>query len=54
MNDLLWLVNHPHQGNVMCILTSRNLDTIEGLENRLSVEIHRIPAEVPDLTKPEL
>jgi hypothetical protein len=36
------------------ILTSRNPDTPEGLEGRLSVEIHRIPVELPHSTEPEL
>jgi hypothetical protein len=51
MNDLLWLVNLPLWGNVMCILTSRNPDAPEGLENRLSIIIHRIPVELPHLTE---
>jgi hypothetical protein len=54
MNDLLWLVNHPLWGNVAGILTSRNPDTLEGLESRFSVKIHRIPAELPHLTELEL
>jgi hypothetical protein len=36
------------------IPTSRNLDTLEGLESRLSVEIRRILVELPHSTKPEL
>jgi hypothetical protein len=45
MNDLLRLVNHPLQGNVVGIPTSRNPDTPEGLR--------RIPAELPHSTKLE-
>jgi hypothetical protein len=47
MDDLLCLANHPLRGNVAGILTSQNLDTPEGLESQLSVEIHRISAELP-------
>jgi hypothetical protein len=36
------------------ILTSRNPDTPEGLESRLSVGIHRIPGELPHSTELEL
>jgi hypothetical protein len=36
------------------IPTSRNPDTPEGLEQRLSVGIHRIPVELPHLSKLEL
>jgi hypothetical protein len=54
MNDLLWLVNHPLQGNVVGIPTSWNPDTLDGLKNRLSVGIHRILAELLHPTKPEL
>jgi hypothetical protein len=36
------------------MLTSRNPDTPEGLESRLSVEIHRILVELPHLTELEL
>jgi hypothetical protein len=53
MNDLLWLVNHPLRSNVTGIPTSRNPNTPEGLESRLSVGIHRIPAELPHSTEPE-
>jgi hypothetical protein len=53
MNGLLWLVNHPLWGNVVGLPTSWNPDTPEGLESRLSVEIHRIPVELPHLTKLE-
>jgi hypothetical protein len=38
----------------MGILTSQNPDTPEGLEQRLSVEIHWIPAELPHSSKLEL
>jgi hypothetical protein len=38
----------------MGILTSRELDTLEGLESRLFVGIHRIPIELPHSTKLEL
>jgi hypothetical protein len=54
MDDLLCLVNHPLRCNVAGIPTSQNPDTLEGLENRLSVGIHRIPIELPHSTKPEL
>jgi hypothetical protein len=54
MNDLLWLVNHPVQGNVMSLQTSQNSDTPEALESRLSVRIHRIPAELLHSTEQEL
>jgi hypothetical protein len=54
MNELLWLVNHPLRANVAGIPTSQNPDTPEGLESRLSVRIHRIPAELPHLIEPEL
>jgi hypothetical protein len=54
MIDLLLLVNHPLRGNVVGIPTSQNLDTPEGLESRLSVGIHRIPAELPHSIKPKL
>jgi hypothetical protein len=37
----------------MVIPTSRNPDTPEGLESRLSVEIHRISAELPHSTELE-
>jgi hypothetical protein len=46
MNDLLWLENHPLQGNIMGIPISWDPDTPEGLESRLSVRIHRIPIEL--------
>jgi hypothetical protein len=36
------------------IPTSQNPDTPEGLENRLSVRIHRIPIELLHLTELEL
>jgi hypothetical protein len=54
MNDLLWLANHPLQGNVMGILTSQDPDTPEGLESRLSIRIHRILAEHSHSTEVEL
>jgi hypothetical protein len=54
MNDLLWLANHPLRGNVACIPTSRNPDTQEGLESRLSVGIHIILAELPHSIELEL
>jgi hypothetical protein len=54
MNDLLWLANHPFRGNVVGIPTSRDPDTPEGLESRLSVGIHRIPVELPQSTELEL
>jgi hypothetical protein len=38
----------------MGVPTSQNPDTPKGLENRLSVGIHIIPAELPHLTEPEL
>jgi hypothetical protein len=38
----------------MGIPTSWNLDTPEGLEGRLSVEICRILAKLPHSTEPEL
>jgi hypothetical protein len=47
MNDLLWLVNHPLQGNVAGIPTSQNPDTPEGLESLLSVRVRRIPTVLP-------
>jgi hypothetical protein len=48
------LVNHPLQGNVTGIPISRNPDTPEGLQSRLSVRIHRIPAELPHSIEPEI
>jgi hypothetical protein len=36
------------------ILTSRDPNTLEGRESRLSVRIHRIMAELPHSTKLEL
>jgi hypothetical protein len=54
MNNLLWLVNHPLWGNVAGIPTSLNLDTPEGFESRLSIEIHRILAELQHSTELEL
>jgi hypothetical protein len=36
------------------ILTSWNLDILEGIKSRLSVGIHRIPAELPHLIELEL
>jgi hypothetical protein len=48
------LVNHALRGNVMGIPTSRNPDTLEGLENRLSIGIHRISAESSLSTEPDL
>jgi hypothetical protein len=36
------------------IPTSWDPDTLEGLESRLSVRIHRIPAELPHSTELEL
>jgi hypothetical protein len=53
MNDLLRLANQPLRGHVVGILTRQNLDTLEGLESRLSVRTHRIPAELPHSTKLE-
>jgi hypothetical protein len=47
MNDLLWLANHPLWGNVVGILTSRDPDTPEVLESRLSIGIRKISAELP-------
>jgi hypothetical protein len=38
----------------MGIPTSWNPDTPEGLKSRLSVGIHKIPAELPHSTEPEL
>jgi hypothetical protein len=38
----------------MGILTSQNLDTLEGLESQLSVGIHRILVELTHSTEPEL
>jgi hypothetical protein len=38
----------------MGIPTSQNPDTLEGLENWLSVGIHTILAELPHSTEPEL
>jgi hypothetical protein len=38
----------------MGILTSWNPDTPDGLDSRLSVRIHRIPAELPHSTELEL
>jgi hypothetical protein len=38
----------------MGIPTSRDPDTPEGLESRLSVRIHRISVELPHLTELEL
>jgi hypothetical protein len=54
MNDLLWLANHPLQGNVAGIPTSRNPDTPEELESQLSVRIRRILIELPHSTEQEL
>jgi hypothetical protein len=54
MNDLVWLANHPHQSNVTGIPTSQNPDTPEVLDSRLSIRIHRIPAELPHSTELEL
>jgi hypothetical protein len=54
MSDLLWLSNHPLQGNVMGIPTSRDPDTPEGLESRLSVGICRILIELPHSIELEL
>jgi hypothetical protein len=54
MNDLLRLVNHPVQGNVVGIPTSQNPDTPEGLESQLSVGICRILVVLPHSTEPEL
>jgi hypothetical protein len=36
------------------ILISQNPDTPEGLESQLSIEIHRIPAELPHSIELEL
>jgi hypothetical protein len=38
----------------MGIPTSQDPDTPEGLKSQLSVEIHRIPAELPHSTELEL
>jgi hypothetical protein len=38
----------------MGIPTSQDPNTPEGLESRLSIRIHRIPAELPHLTELEL
>jgi hypothetical protein len=38
----------------MGIPTSQNPDTQEGLESRLSIRIHRIPAKLPHSTVLEL
>jgi hypothetical protein len=54
MNDLLSLVNHPLRGNIVGIPTSRDPDTLEGLESRLFVGICRIPVELPHSTELEL
>jgi hypothetical protein len=54
MNDLLGLVNHPLRGNVVGIWTSRNFDTLEGLESRFSVGIRRILVDLPHSTELEL
>jgi hypothetical protein len=53
LDNLLWLTNHPLWGNVVGILTSQNLDTPKGLEQRLSIRIHRILVELPHLSKLE-
>jgi hypothetical protein len=54
MDDLLCLVNHPLEGNVTGTPISQNPYTLEGLETRLSVEIHRISTELPHSIKLEL
>jgi hypothetical protein len=54
MNYLLSLANHPLRGNVAGISISRNPNSPEAHESRLSVRIHRISAELPYSTKPEL
>jgi hypothetical protein len=54
MNDLLWLANRPLWGNAIGIPTSRNPDTLEGLESQLSVRIHRILVELLHSTEVEL
>jgi hypothetical protein len=54
MNDLLWLANHPLWGNVVGIPTSRDPNTTEELESRLSAGIRKILAEVPHSTDLEL
>jgi hypothetical protein len=54
MKDLLWLANHPLWGNVVGILTSRDPDTPEGLESRLSIRIRRILVELQHSTELEL
>jgi hypothetical protein len=46
--------DYPLQGNVAGIPRSRNPDTPEGLESRLSARIRRIPAELLHSTKIEL
>jgi hypothetical protein len=48
------MANHPLRGNVMGISTSRNPDTPEGLDSRLSIGIRRIPVELSHSTKLEL
>jgi hypothetical protein len=54
MSDILWWANHPLQGNVTCIPTSRNLDTLEGHESRLSVGIRRILIEFLHMIEQEI
>jgi hypothetical protein len=46
--------NHPLRGNVVGILTSRDPDTLEGLESQLSIRIHKNPAELSHSTELEL
>jgi hypothetical protein len=53
MNNLLWLANHPLQGNIAGIPTSQNPDTTEGLESRFSVAIIRTPTELQHSIKLE-
>jgi hypothetical protein len=48
------MVNHPLRGNVVGIPTSRDPDTLEGLKTRLSVGIHRIPAQLRHSTELKL
>jgi hypothetical protein len=41
-------------GNVTGIMTSQNLDTLEGLESQFSIGIHRILIELSHSTELEL
>jgi hypothetical protein len=49
-----WSMNPSPRAFCHNILTSQNTDTPEGLESRLSVKIHRIPAELPHSIEQEL